>query len=100
MRSTQPISRVTFTNPSTTAPLNPGGVNKVPDVAERGSVYFGPGNRPRETFTPPNPHFHHFWAIFRPNRDMFRGVLTVAFCIFGDQLIYQHIPCTHAQIMT
>ena len=45
--------------------------------------------------TPPeNPQLHHFWAIFGPNRDMFQGVLTVAFCISGDQLIYQYIPCT------
>ena len=39
-------------------------------------------------------------AIFGPNRDMFRGVLTIAFCISGDQLIYQYIPCTHAHIVT
>ena len=46
---------------------------------------------------PENLDFHHFWAIFSPNRDMFRGVLTVAFCISGNQLIYQYVPCTHVK---
>ena len=46
------------------------------------------------------PSIFTIWAIFGPNRDMFRGVLTVAFCISGNQLIYQYIPCTRAHIVT
>ena len=79
-------------------PSSPRSAIKVLTVPS-GVLFFFPGNRPREKRYPTEPSFSPFWAIFGPNRDMFRGILTVAFCISGDQLIYQYIPSTHAHIM-